>query len=188
MCIIEKSFEKLLISHCAPTLIGFKASNMININKSNLSNIEAEIEQFNKQSNKLKIKILFNCRKKILILLYNPCMLSRQLSQKTHINLLKQFNYSFNADIDTLLDELSNKISNSSTFPHEIGLFLGYPIEDVIGFIKFKGTKCKLSGYWKVYGDENKARFLFSCFNHCKDTLSYEFNKGKNIFQIMQSA
>lgn len=188
MPVVKKSFEQLLINHCAPTLSGLKSSNMININKADLPNIEFEIDDFNDKSTNLKIKTLCNCNKKILILLYNPSMLSEQLSEENHANLLKEFNYSFDSDIDTLLDELSTNISNSTSFPHEIGLFLGYPIEDVIGFIEFKGANCKLSGYWKVYGDEKKAKSLFSCFNNCKNFLFSEFEKGKNIFQIMQCA
>lgn len=38
--------------------------------------------------------------------------------------------------------------------PHEIGLFLGYPLTDVRGFIDNGGRNAKFSGYWKVYGDE----------------------------------
>ena len=36
-------------------------------------------------------------------------------------------------------------------FPHEMGLLLGYPIEDVRGFIEHNGCGCLYSGYWKVY-------------------------------------
>lgn len=183
-----KNFEQLLINHCAPTLKGLKSSNMININKADFPNIEFEINCFNENSQNLKIKILCNCNKKILILLYNPSMLSIQLSKDTHIKLLKKFNYSFDAKIDILLDELSYKISVNKDFPHEIGLFLGYPIEDVIGFIEFKGANFKLCGYWKVYGDENKARFLFTCYNYCKNFAFSEFKKGKDIYQIIKCA
>ena len=36
-------------------------------------------------------------------------------------------------------------------FPHEIGLLLGYPPEDVSGFIENGGKNFLCSGYWKVY-------------------------------------
>ncbi len=42
-------------------------------------------------------------------------------------------------------------------FPHEIGLFLGYPPEDVCGYIRNKGKCQKCTGHWQVYGDENFA-------------------------------
>ena len=53
------------------------------------------------------------------------------------------------------------KLRKDSEFPHEIGLFLGYPAEDVKGFIENKAASSKCSGCWKVYGDEQTAMNLF---------------------------
>lgn len=41
--------------------------------------------------------------------------------------------------LEQLLERLSGRISASEDFPHEIGLFLGYPVDDVTGFIQNKG-------------------------------------------------
>lgn len=46
-------------------------------------------------------------------------------------------------------------------FPHEIGLFLGYPLEDVQGFIENRAEGYKCVGCWKVYGDEEYAKQEF---------------------------
>ena len=37
-------------------------------------------------------------------------------------------------DPEKALIRLSRRLSESDQFPHEIGLFLGYPLGDVIGF------------------------------------------------------
>lgn len=53
------------------------------------------------------------------------------------------------------------RINSSKTFPHEIGLFLGYPVEDVKGFIENKGENCVKCGAWKVYcNPEEKMHFF----------------------------
>lgn len=62
---------------------------------------------------------------------------------------------------------LMQRISASAEFPHEIGLFLGYPPEDVKGFIECGGRDCKACGYWKVYGDVWKAETLFRKYTKC---------------------
>ena len=41
-------------------------------------------------------------------------------------------------------------------FPHEMGLLLGYPVEDVKGFIRNGGENCLYIGYWKVNLDFKK--------------------------------
>ncbi|MDL2264250.1 DUF3793 family protein [Synergistaceae bacterium OttesenSCG-928-I11] len=48
--------------------------------------------------------------------------------------------------------------------PHEVGIFLGYPLEDVKGFIENGGRNSKFAGYWKVYGDEIGALEKFGAF------------------------
>lgn len=57
--------------------------------------------------------------------------------------------------------QTDSKLQSDPDFPHEIGLFLGYPAEDVKGFIENKAACSKCSGCWKVYGDEQAARILF---------------------------
>ena len=58
---------------------------------------------------------------------------------------------------DTLQEKLNflrMRMQIRKSFPHEIGLFLGYPAEDVAGFISHKGHDFCYSGYWKVYVHE----------------------------------
>ncbi len=57
----------------------------------------------------------------------------------------------------------------SGEFPHEIGIFLGYPLPDVKGFIEHRGRDCKLCGIWKVYGDEKAAGTLFARYERCRE-------------------
>ena len=46
--------------------------------------------------------------------------------------------------LETLIIDLQKRL-NSNGFPHEIGLFLGYPMTDVLGFIEGrKHFKCRV--------------------------------------------
>ena len=49
-------------------------------------------------------------------------------------------------------------------FPHEIGLLLGYPVEDVEGFICNGEENCLYVGYGKVYGELPEKMRLFYKF------------------------
>ena len=55
------------------------------------------------------------------------------------------------------------------SFPHELGLLLGYPVEDVLGFIRNEGRNYLYCGYWKVYGDVDAARITFDRYNQAKE-------------------
>ena len=77
---------------------------------------------------------------------------------------------------------LKKRVSQcNGDFPHEIGVFLGYPVEDVTGFIKNKGKSFKLNGYWKVYGDEKKASHMFRRYTECRDSLCRKLSQGISL-------
>ena len=69
-------------------------------------------------------------------------------------------------------------------FPHEIGLFLSYPPEDVRGFVENHACNYKCAGLWKVYGDEHRAQRLFTRFKRCTDTYYRLWQAGATIEQL----
>ena len=69
-------------------------------------------------------------------------------------------------------------------FPHEMGLLLGYPVEDVEGFIKNKGNNYLYCGYWKVYGHVEEKRILFEKFEEARKRLIQFLNEGRSISEM----
>ncbi len=178
-------FEKKLAFHTAPSLLGIKCANLISIKKADF-NIQEHIEYFNRKtaSRKLKMRIICTYTDRVLILIYSEHLLENQLSQ--HRNILIEYGYPKNFTTDSALEKLSEHIKNNSQFPHEIGIFLGYPIEDVLGFIENKGENYVFSGYWKVYGDAEKARRTFSNYDKCRKFLCNKLSQGCNIYQALR--
>ena len=89
--------------------------------------------------------------------LYRPSKLKEDLSKEEVYQILKEKGYK-NTHCSRCIVELIKKMNEEEELPHEIGLFLGYPPEDVKGFIENKASNCKCIGCWKVYGDEKKAQ------------------------------
>ena len=79
---------------------------------------------------------------------------------------------------------LIQKLQSDPDFPHEIGLFLGYPAEDVKGFIENKAACSKCSGCWKVYGDEQAARILFKKYKKCTEIYCRRWKSGVAVEQL----
>lgn len=81
--------------------------------------------------------------------------------------------YPVHSDIRSCISILKEKMCNynhlRTGFPHEIGIFLGYPIWDVEGFITNKGQNYKLCGYWKVYEDIPGALARFQEYDKLKN-------------------
>ena len=80
-------------------------------------------------------------------------------------------------DPERCVDCLAGRLRTQKEFPHEVGLFLGYPPEDVDGFIRFgaKGAKCV--GTWKVYGDEAAAKRRFALYKKCTEVYGKSYRQ-----------
>ena len=86
------------------------------------------------------------------------------------------------------LNYLRQRIALTQSFPHEIGLFLGYPIEDVAEFIKNQGRNCKYCGIWKVYHNEIEAKRLFAKIDKCRAIYTKLFCGGRSVLQLTVAA
>jgi hypothetical protein len=79
---------------------------------------------------------------------------------------------------------LAKRFRSGGEFPHEVGLFLSYPPQDVRGFIENHAVNYKCAGLWKVYGDEALARRLFEKFRKCTDIYCALWRAGSGIDQL----
>ena len=73
-------------------------------------------------------------------------------------------------------------------FPHEIGIFLDYPLGDVRGFIANSGRNFKCVGCWKVYCDECACRKKFAQFRKCRDVYLRLWEQGRSVLQLTVAA
>ena len=76
------------------------------------------------------------------------------------------------------------RLRTEEEFPHEVGLFLSYPPEDVQGFIDHRAEDFKCAGLWKVYGDEQRAQLLFDRFRRCTQRYCALWQTGYRLEQL----
>ena len=69
-------------------------------------------------------------------------------------------------------------------FPHEIGAFLGYPVQDIYGFIYHKDEGCLLVGEWRVYSNKENAKIMFLRFKRCRKALLKRVMDGNSLADI----
>ena len=181
------NFNKKLAFHSAPTLLGIKCASLISL----LSD-EFEIGYHSKMFNEraavkgLKTRVLCECKKRTLMLVYNEKQLAKRLNNQEVKSMLAEHGYPLDASLEENLNYLAKRIKVCDNFPHEIGIFLDYPLEDVKGFIENKGENFKLCGCWKVYGSEDKAKRTFSNYKKCRDFLCNKLNDGIDIYQALR--
>jgi hypothetical protein len=106
----------------------------------------------------------------VLLVLYKKELLSRFLFRKEALKILEPLGYGpCGRCVEACLARLRERLEGlKENFPHEVGLFLGYPPEDVEGFIRNEGRNPLDVGYWKVYGNVRRARKTFRMFRRAE--------------------
>ncbi len=159
--------NETLIRCCAPTMARLKTGNMFSCAFCGRKQMTEELRQLNQRLRQKGLRILpLRWRDgKTLLYLYRPKMLERDLRDPLAKRLLSECGYACE-DVNACLSRLMSRLRSGDDFPHEVGLFLGYPPADVDGFMHRK-EECKLCGLWKVYDDTEGAMRQFARCRHC---------------------
>lgn len=184
--------EHKLAFQSAATLAGLKPASLFSCCMRGAPDISAELAHYNRQLNArdLYFEPVEADDGRMLILVYRAKMLEQALERPYVRRLLVQAHpdYAHCKGLGQMLDCLKRRIALSEDFPHEIGLFLGYPVADVAGFMHNKGKNYKLSGYWKVYTNEQQARALFLQYTQCRQLYCRRVAEGMSIVQLVRIA
>lgn len=186
---MERTFEALLVNQCAPTLTGMKPASLFRYQGRVPGEARRLAECWARQlaPRGLTLRVLKTCRVTgaCMLLLYREDWLRRILAERSNRRFLEQQGYPADADLPQLLERLSDRLCLEQDYPHEIGLFLGYPLEDVVGFIENRGRNYTFCGYWKAYGDPAAARRRFAQYRRCTETCSRRFRQGATILELI---
>lgn len=165
--------ENLLIQFCSPTLAGLKTGNIFTASYESMEVLLEDVRRMNALFSKKGIRVtsLRYRDGNALIYVYRPGRLQKDLQDAEARRILIEKGYAGAEGIHVLQNEcirtLSERLEDADSFPHEIGLFIGYPSEDVRGFMEEGSRACKMTGCWKVYGDTVSAQKKFSQFRKC---------------------
>lgn len=180
-----KDLNTQLALQCTPVITGLKVANLLILQNNKVEYLKRIIGE-----TRLLCFMFFQSECKTIILLYNKSLLQSYLSQKQVRAFLEGMGYEL-LDLNDILSQLQFRYEaykiGLQEFPHEIGLILGYPLEDVEGFIKNQGQNSLYTGYWKVYDHLPEKMHLFSEFELAEETILRQVLNGVNMIAIINS-
>ena len=173
--------EKFLIEHCSPTLASLKTANLFNYTFEHIDELYGYLKVMNRQLSKkgVSITILRKYEHSALVYVYREKKLQADLEKPGVRAFMEKYGYPASPTAKQAVAMLRKRFAEGDGFPHEIGLFLSYPLGDVIGYIENAGRNSKCSGCWKVYCNECEAMKLFAKFDKCKAAYKRIFHEGK---------
>jgi len=189
------SYPKLLIERealvarlaikLAPMLANKKPAVLITLKSKKDEDFDVLInsQRFIKRILSINFKIIHKYENKNLVLFYRKKELEKFINEKWRNRYFKKIGYSSCSELDDFLNKLVVNFSEKS-FPHEIGIFLGYPLKDVIGFIEHKSKAPKTKGtMWKIYGCPDKSLMLMNSYKQISSKME-DLLKTNSIFNI----
>lgn len=177
--------EELVVRQCAPTLAGIKTGSLFSCPCDSPEELRQEVRRINRllAGKGLCLLPLRFDGSRALLYLYRPSRLRQDLEDTEAVRLLEESGYPCHS-AGQCVACLIRRLRESEEFPHEIGLFLSYPPEDVRGFIENKACRFKCAGLWKVYGDEERAKELFRQYKRCTDRCCALWRAGSGLAQL----
>ncbi|HEY8390462.1 MAG TPA: DUF3793 family protein [Clostridia bacterium] len=175
-------YHKILSYSAAPTLRRVKPSSLICLPQElNADNIRLAAEG-------LEMMYMYKCKSSHVIFIFNREMLDDIINKKEIKSFLTRYSYPTDCGLDIHLQHLKKRLNEyvqgENVFPHEVGIFLGYPYEDVRDFIQSK-KDCCFSGYWKVFNNPQEALKIMQNYSLAQKQVLYAHDNGKRFFEFL---
>ena len=179
------SFDQMMIHFCAPTLCEIKPGNMFFVKNNDFT--QTSFEQW-KQSLFLRGFLSFAIRlseNSTAIFVCNVCWVRKILGDISVHSYLVEKGYHCGGVFD-FVNDFTYRLHTTQGFPHEIGVVLGYPVDDVIEFKNHEGQNCKYCGQWKTYTDIEKAKQCHCNYKNCCGFCEKLYNEGYSLDYILR--
>ncbi len=155
----------------AEVLAGVKPANLVRLSRRTRHCGRSLYQLWQKHS----AELMHNCRMAIcvlredasgiLLLMYDQKLLQQRLNGRCSSTFLRSLGYETPDDLAYCLHLLQQRFSAES-MPHEIGVFLGYPLKDVAAFIGRNSLVVSVQRLWKIYGHRRRSEQLADIYQH----------------------
>lgn len=185
-CTTRQRLEFQLVMQCAPVLKNVKVSNLLTVRAGEWQQVCEEL----RDSRIIAILLYADGRREVVF-----CCRYEQLEAYLMRPEVRGFLWDCGYgrklyDVASVVRRLRRRYQQyagaGKEFPHELGVLLGYPVEDVRGFIANGGQGGLLSGYWKVYGDVEGAKQKFRVYDEAKECALQELMSGWPLRRVAE--
>lgn len=161
-----------ILMRLGPTLLGEKPMHVFCFNNGfkYMTEVLNDFKFFFENHSTLKYIIVASDNSSIKVIVYNISTMEKLLNDKRTIQFLSNYGFKHSKDPSFYMNILAQELKKNK-IPAEFGIFFGYPIKDVMGFIGHPSLKHVKTNAWKVYGDPKISDIIFSRFKAAEDII-----------------
>ncbi|MGM9965025.1 MAG: DUF3793 family protein [Clostridium sp.] len=177
-------YIKRILEMLGAVILGSKPAEIINVpgSKEDKKIKLSQIEAFFSNCSRITYRIITTHDGGKRVLFINEKSMEKVLVNKRCINFLKFVGYPADYQLNDYMDELVFRLQ-SEEFPHEIGVFLGYPLKDVLGFMGYGKNELVEVRNWRIYGDKEISYEVYNNFMRDKAIMK-EMIESMNINEL----
>ena len=177
-------YIKRILEMLGAVILGSKPAEIINVpgSKEDKKIKLSKIEAFFSNCSRITYRIITTHDGGKRVLFINEKSMEKVLVNKRCINFLKFVGYPADYQLNDYMDELVFRLQ-SEEFPHEIGVFLGYPLKDVLGFMGYGKNELVEVKNWRIYGDKEISYEVYNNFMRDKAIMK-EMIETMNINEL----
>jgi hypothetical protein len=155
----KAEFERWLFVNIAGLLFADKGGELLTLNAGKYHlDIKQQIERIENLSSLWNYSFLIlnenlSCTK---VVLYREIQVQRMLSVVPRW-VFDEIDYPHDIGPVAFLKEIGQRWRKAGQIPHEIGLALGYPVKDVLGYMGLVSSSCTGACGWRVFGNRNPS-------------------------------
>lgn len=188
---IKNYISFTLANNGMPTLMKIKPASLIHFQRKYISEIDRFYVCFREELNKFacSYEVIYSDIRSLYIFIYQESQLSVLLGNYSKHSILLDNGYdtaviSLQMTFEVFKERYEKHMLYKAEFPHELGLFLGYPLLDVEGFILNNGQNYLINGYWKVYYNVENALDVFNIYTGLRNDAEKLFMQGRELTEI----
>lgn len=206
--------DRGLLDWCAPTLAGLKPASMFSVPRFHevgrcacgkpcmgeyapgeldeaLARATGRLEACG-----VRVRALATRPGSMLVLMWRPALMEAFVQRDAEAALLELEGYdvsSAEACVTRLQERLRafdacpRNPDGTDRFPHEVGFLLGYPLDDVLGFVRDRQHPL-LRGCWNVHADVPRAQRIFTLYEASATLAAARFDLGEPLEAIASAA
>ena len=179
-------YIKRVLEMIGAVILGSKPAEIVNIPGNNEEKTRKlnQIESFFSNCFKIKYTIITTHDGGKRVLFINEKSMEKVLKNKRCVNFLKFVGYPSDYKLDDYINELIIRLQ-SEEFPHEIGVFLGYPLKDVLGFMGYGNKELVEVRNWRIYGDKEISYKVYNSFMRDKAIMK-DMTENMSMSELRQ--
>ncbi|MFP4157911.1 MAG: DUF3793 family protein [Opitutales bacterium] len=160
---LRQRFEEWVFLNGAAVLLAEKTGELLTLSYDEFpmdtATVEAGLRRLSRIL-KFDYRLLDGGERSLKFIIYQEDRLQAVLDEAPYCVMVEQLGYRYPLLAAGFIEEVRERWQRHNEVPHEIGVALGYPLDDVFGYMGLLPLPCKGACGWQVYGclRESKRR------------------------------